>query len=840
VPRNWPRSTATLHDLMPLARPDVFVTDPHERAWFLGKAEQMKRMDALLAVSASSAREAVEHLGFDPARAPVIGAAADEQFHPLQVPVADRRRLLGRYGIRRPFVMFTGGDSPQKNIGTLVQAYARLPHEVRRAHQLVLACKIGDPARLRVEREARACGLGDGEYVVTGYVPDAALAAFYNLCRLFVFPSWHEGFGLPVLEAMQCGAPVLAARATSLPEVVGWEDALFDPHDAGALSTLIARGLGDADFAGALRRHGRERAREFSWERTAERAWDAFEALVGPQRKAALPPSRASAAMAAPRTGEPGRDAPATGGSPAAASLLPVLEFGQACGPEGCPCLHDLLGTGWCEVESWGVWSRGRRCTLFLNAPAGGTGPGELWLRLRGFVGLRHPGVRVDFQANGRPAGRALLAWVLGFRTVRIPLGCPDGDGCWRVECTIRHPRSPASLGLGRDERELGIGLARLELRPGRPPASLLAPLASSALRLPGAAGRWAARQPWTEPARSGLRRRARLRAGKPPCSPGIQAGAFSIILCTLDRAQELEETLHALQRLDYSDCEVVVVEGPCRDGTAALLDRWAGRIKRVPCPQASLSIARNLGLAASAGEWTAFLDDDARPEPGWLDELAAAFADPEVGAAGGKVLDPSGLAYQYEYASSDRLGRSTWKLASSCPERNYPGSYWFPYLQGTNCAFRRAVLEEAGGFDEAFAYYLDETEACLRVNDAGWAIRQLDGACVIHHSASSGIRQGSILQDHTAIVASKLYFAGRHGPLRHSAEEIAEENERFIQDHRHGVKLWVEQGLAAPARLEAFERQVQDARARAAAALARPAALWRPCPSGPPPFLRM
>ncbi|HEV8500235.1 MAG TPA: glycosyltransferase, partial [Casimicrobiaceae bacterium] len=113
----------------------------------------------------------------------------------------------------------------------------------------------------------------------TGALDDASLAALYRGASLFVFPSRHEGFGLPAAEAMACGAPVIASRTSSLPEVVGRDDALFDPEQPEAIAALMARVLADPNMAAALRQHGVERARRFSWSACAARAWPAFEAL---------------------------------------------------------------------------------------------------------------------------------------------------------------------------------------------------------------------------------------------------------------------------------------------------------------------------------------------------------------------------------------------------------------------------------------------------------------------------------------------------------------------------------------------------------------------------------
>jgi glycosyltransferase involved in cell wall biosynthesis len=125
------------------------------------------------------------------------------------------------------------------------------------------------------------------ELILPGFVSDADLVALYNLAKVFVFPSWHEGFGLPVLEAMACGTAVIAANTSSLPEVVGREDALFDPMDGVSIASSLGRVLTDESFRADLRAYGPRRARMFSWSETAGRALEAFETSA--RRRLSIP-----------------------------------------------------------------------------------------------------------------------------------------------------------------------------------------------------------------------------------------------------------------------------------------------------------------------------------------------------------------------------------------------------------------------------------------------------------------------------------------------------------------------------------------------------------------------
>ena len=278
-------TAVVLYDLIPLLHRQLYLSNPTVERWYMEKLEHLKRADLLLAISASSGREAVEQLGFDQNRVVNISTACEPYFQPRQVTEDLRRRLQSAYGIERPFVMYTGGIDHRKNIEGLIRAYARLPAVLRPAHQLVVVCAAQVPERERLVQLAGAAGLAQGDLVLTGYVPDDDLVTLYNACKLFVFPSWHEGFGLPALEAMQCGKAVIAANTSSLPEVVGRADALFDPRDEADMAAKLRRVLEDEDWRQALERHGLEQARRFSWDATARRAVEAMERLHTERRR---------------------------------------------------------------------------------------------------------------------------------------------------------------------------------------------------------------------------------------------------------------------------------------------------------------------------------------------------------------------------------------------------------------------------------------------------------------------------------------------------------------------------------------------------------------------------
>lgn len=293
-----------LYDLIPLIHRDPYLEYPVVEAWYENKLDHLRRADLLLAISESSRQEGIRYLGF-PAEACVnISTAAEPQFQPQQLDAERVKEVRQRYGLRDPFVMYTGGIDHRKNIEGLIRAYAKLPKSLRASHQLAVICSVQPPSRAALETLAKEQGLGNDELVLTGFVPEEDLLMLYNLCKVFVFPSWHEGFGLPALEAMACGRAVIGANTFSVPEVIGRDDALFDPRSDAAIADKLAQVLTNDDFRAELERHGMEQAKCFSWDASAQRAIAAFEVWHARQASQPLartmPPRRPKLAYVSP------------------------------------------------------------------------------------------------------------------------------------------------------------------------------------------------------------------------------------------------------------------------------------------------------------------------------------------------------------------------------------------------------------------------------------------------------------------------------------------------------------------------------------------------------------
>ena len=191
------------------------------------------------------------------------------------------------------------------------------------------------------------------------------------------------------------------------------------------------------------------------------------------------------------------------------------------------------------------------------------------------------------------------------------------------------------------------------------------------------------------------------------------------------------------------------------------------------------------------------------------MTQLAEAYDRAEVAATGGVVFDPSGYAYQYQYSTANRLGNANWASKSSTEHLCFPGSYEFPYLQGTNASFRRSVLLEVGGFDEEIEFYLDETELCCRIIDAGYVIRQLPNAYVHHKFAPSHVRdENKITRYRYPVLKNKIYSSLKHAQPYFKLADILEDNRNFIQTHAIEVDSFIRSGRLPETELDRFQNE--------------------------------
>ncbi len=231
---------------------------------------------AVITISESARADIARLYGLPAARLAVTPLAADGQFRPRPAPEVAAARA--RLGLPERYALYVGSNKPHKNLLTLARAWELLGE--RRAGCALVIAGHEDRRHPELRRHLAERGAA-GDVRLLPNVPEGDLPALYSGAEAFVFPSLYEGFGLPPLEAMACGAPVLCSRAASLPEVVGDAALTFDPTSPEELATGLARVLGDAGLRRELRARGLRRAREFSWRRTALGTLRVYEAVTG-------------------------------------------------------------------------------------------------------------------------------------------------------------------------------------------------------------------------------------------------------------------------------------------------------------------------------------------------------------------------------------------------------------------------------------------------------------------------------------------------------------------------------------------------------------------------------
>jgi len=270
------RAVVTVHDTIPLLLP-AYRRGALARTYSALIRANGRRCRLLLADSEWTRRDAVQLMRVRPERVRVAPLAAAESMR----PVTDERllgRVRERYGLPERYLLFLVGADRRKRADVLLRAYAALRERSPEVPELVMAGRVPDragPAVFDLRRLVAASGLGERTRLL-GAVDEEDKAAVYSAALAFVFPSEYEGFGLPPLEAMACGTPVVAANSTSVAEVCAGAALLVPPGDRGALTEALAEVVGDPGLREVLSRRGRERARAYTWERTARLAADAM------------------------------------------------------------------------------------------------------------------------------------------------------------------------------------------------------------------------------------------------------------------------------------------------------------------------------------------------------------------------------------------------------------------------------------------------------------------------------------------------------------------------------------------------------------------------------------
>ena len=271
-----PPIVSIIYDLIPLIYSEQYLNDdPEYNLFYLNKIKELANLDGLLAISHSSMKEAAKYLEINPENIYNISSACNtRKFSRSCFDSSFDTQYLGR------FLLYCGAIDPRKNLSRLIEAYAKLPLNLICKHKLVLTGPITHEEILLIKEWMITFGLPPEYVIFLGFVKDIELANLYSTCHLFIFPSMHEGFGLPVLEAMNCGAPVIASNVTSMPEIIGDKKFLFNPLNVKEISSMIYKSLIDDKFYQSICSNSRKRVNDFSWQNTSKRTIESLQKII--------------------------------------------------------------------------------------------------------------------------------------------------------------------------------------------------------------------------------------------------------------------------------------------------------------------------------------------------------------------------------------------------------------------------------------------------------------------------------------------------------------------------------------------------------------------------------
>jgi glycosyltransferase involved in cell wall biosynthesis len=278
-------NAVVLYDLIPLVMQDVYLNNTVMREWYFEKLEVLKKADLILCISEYTKEDAIRELGIDAKKIVTIGCDVDAFFVKRDICKESELALKSKYGIKEGFILYTGGMDKRKNIEGLIDAYSLLEKKSKERYQLVIVCSISEEQKREIEQYVQRLGIENDRVVMSGHVSDDELAQLYSLCDLFVFASLYEGFGMPILEAMRCGAPVIGSNNSSIREIIEISDAMFDPREPLEMSKKIEEALYDEKLRAKLIENSALQGQKYSIKKSAAKCIEACREAVATRKK---------------------------------------------------------------------------------------------------------------------------------------------------------------------------------------------------------------------------------------------------------------------------------------------------------------------------------------------------------------------------------------------------------------------------------------------------------------------------------------------------------------------------------------------------------------------------
>jgi FkbM family methyltransferase len=271
-------TAATLYDLIPFIYSDLYIKKYGAPYFFFQKMQYLKKSDLLITLSDSGSKEAIDHLAFPTEKIINCSVGLDSKFKKYNINDKKKIEIKKEYSINRDFIFYIGGLDYRKNVEGLIEAFTLLPN--RKKFQLVIIVSANEETIKNFNNFYKSrFNINFDELILISYVSEENLLTFYNICSVFVFPSLHEGFGLPIIEAMACGAPTIASNLSSMPEAIGCKEALFDPKRPQSIANKIYEVVTNESFKKYLIEHGEKQVKKFTWVNSAKKTLNAFEEM---------------------------------------------------------------------------------------------------------------------------------------------------------------------------------------------------------------------------------------------------------------------------------------------------------------------------------------------------------------------------------------------------------------------------------------------------------------------------------------------------------------------------------------------------------------------------------
>lgn len=284
--QNSYKTIVIIYDLIPLIFSEQYLkSNPKYEAYYKEKLDELIKADAWLTISDHSKNDICNLLNLNAGLVTNISAACDPVFKPSVFSRKEMLEFQSDLGIKRQFILYSGGVDLRKNLSSLIRVFLTLPFEIKLRHQLVITGEISKDIIENFRAGIQSLNESSDEVIFVGHVSDTQLRNLYSSCKLYICPSLYEGFGLPILEAMSCDAPVIASRVSSLPEIISYDDAMFDPSSEDEILSKLTQVLTDNAFRKSLIKNGRTQIKRFSWDSVAVKALKAIEKIKYPPQQ---------------------------------------------------------------------------------------------------------------------------------------------------------------------------------------------------------------------------------------------------------------------------------------------------------------------------------------------------------------------------------------------------------------------------------------------------------------------------------------------------------------------------------------------------------------------------